>query len=1709
MKKILMVLLILALLSPCLTGVLPAVGAASAKAPLYLFTTANTGGQYSYISQLPTLTVTLQIAENGTKTATIHYGSLVDEDAAIAVKNVLKNLPAGFRYMYFDVQEALLAAGEDVVYFDSAVVPMQKAFEKFFRCYRNNSGLIDGVLIYQNVMGLNNEACPSRDALYTYHYAGEPKNTDIYRQIVENPLYETTIRPMLVERGFRFQAYNEVSPEKVEIFTLNPTLEYPERYVHCHMIWNAVMESRIAQHLTEAVYAPMTAYFPDADMADIHSRDSAGWVNNPTDTAEPGYRGGNQAKAGNTSCYNVAAATSLEGKSFVGLNNVSIEMSPFFQAKWDINQVKNTYESTDTGKLYAWIGAYTDEAMGLSANPAYYTETLYHLALQGVDTFFGDLAQNQQPAEDILYRLNYLIGNANRKPVDLPLSWNYDFLLSGTTMGAKRYYRITPNVDLVSREAFRVSNAKDPTFAVNGQTVTFPGGKIITESKISDIGSCGYWVQTSANVLPTITSNTGRYTENPAYQETFSSPLDATVWKQSGTPVTVEDGKLVAKGGTVLKHVVYPQRLTLNGDVATCQRWQVTVTLPAGLNDDAEMNLLVYGWNDTGIRITQNKILVDVAGEPTALLDVDFAAGGTYTLVRDVDFSVKGKFQCSYYIYDTQGECLAKAEDCPMPEITLPYTSLNMTWTRVKSAILLDDYALSYTGHTAVFAIYNGDTGVTVTSQQQYDIGYRLTWLNNTDQTKKAEIIAVHYNAEGDTVSEEILETIQMAPGTDGAVTGIAQRKTEGVFVYLKEEGKAYTVTMTNSGRDAKGVDKYLPGDTVTLNAGTRAGFTFTGWTADKVIDFADAKALETTFVMPAGDVNVTANWTLTVVEGIKPYVMTNWAGVATGKYSNICSMPQLYNHVIDGQVVISYQNCTDIKTVAQLIKAQMDGRPAGTRWINGAAFGNVLRTNNDDVMFMEQGVEIVRNWLDEFLTEYKAIGGELDGIALDFEYFDAEYWFLNSRHYTKDKTVYQRIVANPNYETKLRPLLVERGFKFWPEPTEHTPEIYGIYPESGNEYSQSRYIWDAAAQCLLSMYQNESMAPLFEHYPEADVNDYTVKDVRSWLKPLDDGGAPIYLGGNRDKMGTASSYNTYSYAPTMIYSDNRGGYSYRKPAAYNKAAYEDDPYNMFMWDVNSCKLMYDATPEKQVSMWFAAYCYSPDRPGSTSYTPYYAEAILHMGLMNPEPFLGFIVAYHDFRMPTMDEYYAALQVASDVLAELTRIVGAEDRKYIEFPYTWNSGYMLTGMYAGGRNYWRITPDTTDGMTVEAFQISKDGEDPTFSIGGQTVTFPGGKIIEDGYVSEVGTCGYWVETATDVMPKISYAVDRFETAPSFMENYEQYAVGTKYTGSVCVPTMVWETRSSMGGTSLIMEDPADPSNKVLAISGKTVFKNIQMPKNITAGDSYAKQQMWEVHVTLPENMAEDAFLDLFTISTDDFDDDSGLQIKNGKVFYDQMGELVEMADITLTGGTYTFKREVDFRNAEGFLSSYYVYDGEGNLLAEVKNVPILTFSLPVTGIGIACKNINDDPILLDDYKLYPVGMTAQFEVYEAASGVLLADQNGTQSGDGAYRLSWLNSTGETQKANVVAAFYDAAGKLISEQVVKTVEMLPGADGVETGIVENRAEGQTLKLYMAPATEDAPGSSLGLILGITAAVLVGVAVTFLLLLKKRNIHNSKS
>ena len=70
-----------------------------------------------------------------------------------------------------------------------------------------------------------------------------------------------------------------------------------------------------------------------------------------------------------------------------------------------------------------------------------------------------------------------------------------------------------------------------------------------------------------------------------------------------------------------------------------------------------------------------------------------------------------------------------------------------------------------------------------------------------------------------------------------------------------------YAVTVNNSYAVASGAGSYAAGSVVTVSAGNRSGYTFNGWTTDSGVAFDDANAAETTFIMPNGNVTVTANW--------------------------------------------------------------------------------------------------------------------------------------------------------------------------------------------------------------------------------------------------------------------------------------------------------------------------------------------------------------------------------------------------------------------------------------------------------------------------------------------------------------------------------------------------------------------------------------------------------------------------------------------------------------------------------------------------------------------------------------------------------------------------------------------------------------------------------------------------------------------------------
>lgn len=96
-----------------------------------------------------------------------------------------------------------------------------------------------------------------------------------------------------------------------------------------------------------------------------------------------------------------------------------------------------------------------------------------------------------------------------------------------------------------------------------------------------------------------------------------------------------------------------------------------------------------------------------------------------------------------------------------------------------------------------------------------------------------------------------------------------AVRKGNYMHIYAKNFStyalgyEAYDVTISRGGTGASGFGSYMSGDTVTISAGSKSGYRFSGWTVTAgTASLADPTAARTTFTMPSDNVTVTANWT-------------------------------------------------------------------------------------------------------------------------------------------------------------------------------------------------------------------------------------------------------------------------------------------------------------------------------------------------------------------------------------------------------------------------------------------------------------------------------------------------------------------------------------------------------------------------------------------------------------------------------------------------------------------------------------------------------------------------------------------------------------------------------------------------------------------------------------------------------------------------------
>ena len=804
-----------------------------------------------------------------------------------------------------------------------------------------------------------------------------------------------------------------------------------------------------------------------------------------------------------------------------------------------------------------------------------------------------------------------------------------------------------------------------------------------------------------------------------------------------------------------------------------------------------------------------------------------------------------------------------------------------------------------------------------------------------------------------------------------------------------------------------------------------------------------------------------------------KPFSLTNWESVPEGEYENVVQAPYFYitrekvrESLEDGKfraTLPAVGGGTDIPRIAEGLKDLFDTYPEGARYINFSPLASTVK-ELADICFHEQVVDLVSPWMDEFMAEYKRIGGKLDGIIIDIEYLEISSYYIYTNIQKKDNLVYDKIVKNPAYAEKIRPQLVERGFKFYSPVTAETPEIFGIHPNAGGEYEKCSAIWDAVLADYQAQIVTESCAPVWKYFENAVVSDYSTYDSKPWIN----GGS----GGTREAVGNASNEVFYSTnpAPTFFKQSNKPLY----PAIKTRvdAIFDNNAYNRFLYEANYAKKIRLAADE--MLTWWVAHAYYNDDTNPYVHTPYYTELIYHLGLLDPEVFHGYIMRQDCVTDKEKDEgkYEDALKIADQCMEQLNKVAGYADRKAINVAAEWNHEYVLSGMYAGGKNIWRLTPDNNV-VTLEDFQV-KDAKDPTFTINGETITFPGGKIIEDDKIFDVGSYGFWIQTAADVTPVVTRVAEYFRVNPSYQETFEGYKAGTEFTFTNALPEACWENKKVGNGTAVVIADPTNADNQVLEVKGGYNFKNVKLPSNVNAADGYAKRQAWEVTVTLPSDVAEDDELILLNIIPEKKKaKDQGIKVAGTKVYYDNAGEYVEMEGVALTaGGKYTFVREMDFTTADAFTYNLYIYDAEGKEVAKAKKIAAADQTIPVYSLGMSVKNASGAAVLLDDYKIYPTRVAADFTTFNAKTGMAV-EADKAEAANVAFRLSWLNTEQTEKSYTVMAAYYDGETK-VSEEVVQEIKLPANGDGIITGVVENKQEGKSLLVYLKdnnPAEEE--------------------------------------
>ena len=197
---------------------------------------------------------------------------------------------------------------------------------------------------------------------------------------------------------------------------------------------------------------------------------------------------------------------------------------------------------------------------------------------------------------------------------------------------------------------------------------------------------------------------------------------------------------------------------------------------------------------------------------------------------------------------------------------------------------------------------------------------------------------------------------------------------------------------------------------------------------------------------------------------------------------------------------------------VAKTMKANMDKRPAGARFLTTFGCAKMYRLAPENALFFDFAIEQMTVIMDFLFKAYKEIGGQLDGLVIDLEYVGLSTYYLmdtNGGDYQPDSILknpdlLRDIVKDKRYYTQIRPMLEEWGFIFYQADTAEKQasytELYSISKNAGSKYSSSRNVWNTVMRNHLNNSLNIwGYEPMKKYFPDANMSDYQSYDSATW----------------------------------------------------------------------------------------------------------------------------------------------------------------------------------------------------------------------------------------------------------------------------------------------------------------------------------------------------------------------------------------------------------------------------------------------------------------------------------------------------------------------------------------------------------------------------------------------------------------------------------